>query len=63
MAYNLVIDYVSELVAERFHLFPQLKQDLGGHKFKDVCEVGNRCGTTPGNKASAKNMTFRPTMD
>lgn len=40
------------------HMFPQLKQHLGGHKFKDVCEVGNRCGMTPGNKASAKNVKF-----
>ena len=41
-----------------FHLFPHLKQYLGGHKFKDACGVGNRCDTTPGNKASAKNVKF-----
>ena len=31
--------YSSDLATSNYHLFPKLKQALGGHKFKDYHEV------------------------
>jgi hypothetical protein len=45
------------------HLFPQLKQNFGSHKFKDDREAGNSCDTMAGNKARAfieKEHKVRP---
>ena len=55
MAYNLVIDYISELLAERFSSVSTAETKTST---TTNLQMFAKWGTAPGNKASAKNMKF-----